>query len=311
MIRIRAGGKVTSCLVAAALWAISISLFRPLIARFGPAPVNFFKCAFASVAYFAWLALAGRLAGLAALDPGAIGQLALSGFVGMAIGDSLLFSAVEAGGVQRTLVIYNSAPLMTALLAWAAGGAVPSAQVWLGMVLVVLGVGLVETDPARPRATPGGAGSGTGASRPDARALRWTVIAALGAALGQATGLLLMQQPLQSVPIVEASLVRLAAAGAGVFVLLALRRGGSAELTRMGPRTWPALALPSAVGTVIAVIFMMQGVRDLPPGIAAALLGTTPLFSLPISRFVLAEPVGVRSLAGTSLAVLGVALFAL
>jgi uncharacterized membrane protein len=132
MIRIRAGGKVTSCLVAAALWAISISLFRPLIARFGPAPVNFFKCAFASLAYFAWLALVGRLAGLAALDPGAIGQLALSGFVGMAIGDSLLFSAVEAGGDQRTLVIYNSAPLMTALLAWAAGGAVPSTQVWLG-----------------------------------------------------------------------------------------------------------------------------------------------------------------------------------
>ena len=309
MIRIRVGGKVTSCLVAAALWAISISLFRPLIARFGPAPVNFFKCAFASVAYFAWLALVGRLAGLAALDPGAIGQLALSGFVGMAIGDSLLFSAVEAGGVQRTLVIYNSAPLMTALLAWAAGGAIPSARVWLGMVLVVLGVGLVETDPARPGAGRGHAGAT--AARPDARALRWTVIAALGAALGQATGLLLMQRPLQSVPIVEASLVRLAAAGAGVLLLLAFRRGGRTALARMRPRTWPALALPSVIGTVIAVIFMMQGVRDLPPGIAAALLGTTPLFSLPISRFVLAEPVGVRSLAGTSLAVLGVALFAL
>jgi drug/metabolite transporter (DMT)-like permease len=302
---------VTSCLVAAALWAISISLFRPLIARFGPAPVNFFKCAFASAVYLSWLALAGRLAGLSALDPGAVGQLALSGFVGMAIGDSLLFSAVAAGGVQRTLVIYNSAPLMTALLAWAAGGAVPTARVWLGMVLVVVGVGLVETDPARPRPSPGGAGSGGAAAPPDARALRWTVIAALGAALGQATGLLLMQRPLQSVPIVEASLVRLAAAGVGVLLLLAVRRSGRRELARMGPRAWPGLALPSVIGTVIAVIFMMQGVRDLPPGIAAALLGTTPLFSLPISRFVLAEPVGLRSLAGTSLAVAGVALFAL
>jgi drug/metabolite transporter (DMT)-like permease len=272
--------------------------------------VNFFKCAFASVAYLAWLALVGRLAGRASLDPGAIGQLALSGFIGMAIGDSLLFSAVEAGGVQRTLVIYNSAPLMTALLAWAAGGAVPSAAVWLGMALVVVGVGLVETDPARPGRSLRVGRSASLASGPSAGALRWTVIAALGAALGQATGLLLMQRPLQSVPIVEASLVRLAAAGAGVLLLLAFRRGGRAELARMGPRTWPALALPSVIGTVIAVIFMMQGVRDLPPGIAAALLGTTPLFSLPISRFVLAEPVGVRSLAGTTLAVLGVALFA-
>ncbi len=302
---------MTSCLVAAALWAISISLFRPLIARFGPAPVNLFKCAFASLAYLAWLALAGRLPGMAALEPAAVGQLALSGFVGMAIGDSLLFSAVEAGGVQRALVVYNSAPLMTALLAWAAGGAVPSARVWLGMVLVVAGVGLVETDPARPGPSPGGAGSGATAAPPGAGALRWTVIAALGAALGQAVGLLLMQRPLQSVPIVEASFVRLAAAGAGVLLLLLFRRGGRTELARLGPRAWPGLALPSVIGTVIAVIFMMRGVRDLPPGIAAALLGTTPLFSLPISRFVLAEPVGVRSLAGTLLAVFGVALFAL
>ena len=310
---------MTSCLVAAALWAISISLFRPLIARFGPAPVSFFKCAFASLVYLAWLALVGRVSGLSGLDRGAVGLLALSGFVGMAVGDSLLFSAVEAGGVQRTLVIYNSAPLMTALLAWAAGGTIPSAQAWLGMVLVVLGVGLVETDPGRPAAAagraPGGETSAACSARPGtvagAGVLRWTVIAALGAALGQATGLVLMQGPLQSVPIVEASLIRLAAAGAGVLLLLAFRRSGRAGLGRMGPRAWPALALPSVLGTVIAVIFMMRGVRDLPAGIAAALLGTTPLFSLPISRFVLAEPVGVRSLAGTSLAVLGVALFAL
>jgi drug/metabolite transporter (DMT)-like permease len=303
MIRPRTGGALTSCLVAAALWAISISLFRPLIERYGPAPVNFFKCAFASLAYLAWLAFAGRLSGLAALEPGPLAQLALSGFVGMAIGDSLLFSAVAAGGIQRTLVIYNSAPLMTALLDWAAGGGFPTPRVWLGMLLVAAGVALVETDPARPAGAKGPA--------PDRRALRWTAIAALGAALGQASGLLLMQGPLRSVPVVEASLVRLAAAGAGVLLLLALRRGGPGQLARMGPRAWPALAVPSLTGTVIAVIFMMQGVRDLPAGIAAALLGTTPLFSLPISRFVLREPVGPRSFAGTAAAVLGVALFAL
>jgi drug/metabolite transporter (DMT)-like permease len=309
MIRTRSGGALTSCLVAAALWAISISLFRPLIARFGPQPVNFFKCAFASLAYLSWLAVAGRLGGLGTLDPGAVAQLALSGFVGMAIGDSLLFSAVAAGGIQRTLVIYNSAPLMTALLDWASGGGAPTSRVWAGMLLVAIGVGLVETDPGRPAA--GRAGSAAAGAPPDRRALRWTVIAALGAALGQAAGLLLMQGPLRSVPIVEASLVRLAAAGAGVLLLLLSRRGGWASLVRMGPRAWPALALPSLTGTVIAVMFMMQGVRDLPPGIAAALLGTTPLFSLPISRFVLSEPVGPHSYVGTAAAVLGVALFAL
>jgi drug/metabolite transporter (DMT)-like permease len=198
---------------------------------------------------------------------------------------------------------------MTALLDWASGGGAPSARVWAGMLLVAIGVGLVETDPGRPAS--GRAGGRAAGVRPDPKALRWTVIAALGAALGQATGLLLMRGPLLTVPIVEASLVRLAAAGAGVLLLLLLRRGGRASVVRMGPRAWPALALPSLTGTVIAVIFMMQGVRDLPPGIAAALLGTTPLFSLPISRFVLSEPVGPRSFAGTAAAVLGVALFAL
>jgi len=292
---------LTACLIAAALWAIGIALFRPLIARFGPGPTNLFKCSLAAVVYLLWLAATGRVSGLAALDPRDLASLALSGLVGLAIGDWLLFAAVRIGGVQRTLVVYNSAPILTALLGWGRGDPVPSPPAWIGMLLVVAGVSLVETDPARPR----------GSTVPsDRRTLRLTILAAFGAALGQAAGLVVMQPALQRVPLVEASFARLVAAALGLLALVLISPAARAGLARMTPRSWPALTLPSVIGTVIAVLFMMQGVRDLPPGIAAALLNTTPLFALPISRFVLREPVGLRSVAGTLLAVAGVALFA-
>lgn len=292
---------MTSCLIAAALWAVGIALFRPLIDRFGPGPTNLFKCCFAAGIFLLWLVATGKAVGLSALDAADLSRLSVSGLVGLALGDWLLFAAVSLGGVQRTLVVYNSAPLLTALLGWAGGEPMPALPVWLGMLLVVAGVSLVETDPARPRGS---------SVRSDPRAVRLTVLAALGAAFGQALGLVLMQPALRRVPLVEASLVRLTAAALGLLLLVLLSPTSRAGLSRMTPRTWPALALPSVVGTVFAVLFMMQGVRDLPPGIAAALLNTTPLFTLPISRFVLREPVGLRSVAGTVLAVAGVALFA-
>jgi drug/metabolite transporter (DMT)-like permease len=62
------------------------------------------------------------------------------------------------------------------------------------------------------------------------------------------------------------------------------------------------------LGTVIALPLAMKGQSVIAPGIAASLLATTPIFALPISVFALREPIGPASLAGTVLAVAGVAL---
>ncbi len=300
-----------SCLVASALWAVSLSLFRGPIDGIGPRAANFFKCAFAVVVYAVVIAAFAHDGPWG--TPADWIALGLSGLVGFTIGDSLLFVSVREGGVQRALVLFNTSPILTVLAAIAFLGEVPTGRAWAGLGLVLLGVLLVETDPRRATAPGSGPGPaadpGTGAGRRSAGQGRaWLgTLAGLGAAAGQAAGILLARGPLQTIPILPATTIRLSAAVLGLVPLM-LAGGRRHGFGALPPRTWPRLALPTLLGTVVALLFAMRGVRDVPAGIAASLLATTPIFALPISRFALREPIGSRSIAGTMLAVAGVAL---
>ncbi|GAB4374051.1 MAG: DMT family transporter [Acidobacteriota bacterium] len=286
------------CLAAAALWAVAVSMLRTPIRTHGAAAANLGKCLLAAAAFWLLVPLTG---GLGARGNAADWSLlALSGVVGMAAGDLCLFLAVRHGGVQRALVIFNSSPLLAALGAIPVYGEWPAAGTWLGMLLVIAGVTLVESDPVRRRE-----------ARPDATAPpRSVLFYGLGAAAGQAAGILLSRGPLQAVPLVPASAVRLSAAAIALVALLPLAARRRAGLRSVTPAALRDLALPTLIGTVIAVLFMMRGIRDVPAAISSSLLATTPIFSLPIARFVLAEPLGARSVAGTLLAVAGIAVMA-
>lgn len=286
-----------SCLIAAALWAISLSLFRGPIRTLGPAPVNFFKAVLASLLYWSFIFGAGRWNQVAQGSFRDLSLLAVSGLIGMAAGDLLLFVAVRQVGVQRALVMFNTSPLMTALLAIPLLGEVPGFRSWTGMLLVLAGVTLVETDPARRRAENGPA------------AANWKgTLAGLGAALGQALGLLMSRDALARIPVLPASALRLSAAALGMLVFLLWTADHRRQLCGLVLPRWPRLLLASLIGTVIAVLFMMKGISEVPSSVSASLLATTPLFSLPIASLFLKEPLGPRSLPGTLLAVLGVSL---
>lgn len=286
-----------SCLIASALWAISLSLFRGPIRALGPAPVNFFKAVLASVFFWSFILIPGQWRQVSGQSPRDLLLLALSGLVGMAFGDLLLFVAVREGGVQRALVLFNTSPLMTALLAIPFLGEVPSLRSWLGMLLVLAGVMLVETDPARRGSENGPHGA------------MWKgTLAGLGAALGQALGILMSRDALARVPVLPASALRLSAAAVGMLFYLLWTSSSREQIRGLTLDRWPRLALPSVIGTVIAVLFMMKGISEIPSGISAALLATTPLFSLPLSYLFLKEHLGPRSIPGTLLAVFGVVL---
>jgi drug/metabolite transporter (DMT)-like permease len=127
--------------------------------------------------------------------------------------------------------------------------------------------------------------------------------------VGQALGILLSRGPLQTVPVLPATAIRVTAAVATLGPLLAFAPDdrGFRGLTL---RRWPRLLLAAVLGTVIALLFSMKGIRDVEAGAASALLATTPIFALPITLFALREPIGPRSIVGTLLAVGGVALLA-
>ena len=261
-----------SCLVAAALWALAVSIFKGSIQRMGPGVVNLGKCSLAAMAFWIWAAFLewSPEAG----TPWQWGAIALSGVIGMAVGDLLLFVAVREGGVQRALVIFNTSPILAALAAMPIYDEHPTLPGWSGIGLILVGVSLVETDPRRR-----GAAQGIEGGRP-----LIALLAGLGAAGGQAAGIVMTRGPLQEIPLVPASALRLSAAALALVVIFLLTRKGRAALASPSWRDWRGLVLPTTIGTIVAVYFMMRGIREVPAGVSAALLATSPIFALPISR---------------------------
>ncbi|HYV50986.1 MAG TPA: EamA family transporter, partial [Dongiaceae bacterium] len=106
-----------------------------------------------------------------------------------------------------------------------------------------------------------------------------------------------------------ATAIRMAAGAAGVWVLaLASRRaGGVSHLVRDPVARWATLGA-TLLGPVLGIWLSLVAVRHTKTGIAATLMATTPLLILPLLVLVEKEKVSARTIAGTLVSVIGVAL---
>lgn len=283
-------------LVACALWAFSASRFQPLVHEHGPFSSNLFKTAIATGAFlltWGFVALLG--------DPG-IGHvdgwtmLALSGVTGMAFGDYALFAAVREVGVRQAMLIHGTAPLF--LLLWALvgpGGGLAGLEV-AGVLLLVGGVSIVTLD-AR--------GQGAFAGGSLVKGWIWGLIAAVG----QAGGILLSSEALQSWSTIAGSSLRLSGALLGLLLVQVLRGRIRHSLKIFSLRAVYRQALiPSLLGTWMGILFMMLAIQKCTPAVAGAVLATTPIFVIYFAWQLLGERVTRGVMLGTVVAVIGVAL---
>ena len=71
-------------------------------------------------------------------------------------------------------------------------------------------------------------------------------------------------------------------------------------------RLWPWLLANALAGQTLGVTCMQWALKTTPAGIVTAIIATTPLFLLPMTRIVEKERIGVRALMGAVIAVAGV-----
>lgn len=226
--------------------------------------------------------------------------LALSGLAGITLGDTAYFTALNALGPRRTLLLDTLSPGTTALLAaWILHERL-EATAWFGILLTLAGVAWV----LRGRSAPGQQVRGSLAV-----ALAWG-LCAVGS---HAVGVILAKDALLRVPALEASLVRQVAA------LAALVLWGSLEPGRLAGWIRPfgnwqqlrTLAGASLLGTFAGIWLSMLGLASAPASIAATLNATGPLFILPLTRICDGERITWRAGLGAAVATAGVALLLL
>lgn len=292
----------SASLAAALCWAVALTQLRRPIMEHGAWSINLAKMVIASGLLGTTMILAGQGGVLIHGSPAGLGLVALSGVVGLTLGDTALFAAVARVGVHRTLLFQTLAPVFTALLAVGLYGERPSAADFVGAAIILGGVILVVM-PRKSSAT-----SSPPASPATATFDALGIALALLAAFGQGAGVVLAKAGMDEIPVLAASFVRLGAAGVALMVVMAFgARLGTAIQAIFSPATLRQVVGPSILGTYIAFLMMMAGIAFAPASVASVLMSTTPIFSLFIDAKVEGTPITARGLAGTLLAVAGVA----
>ncbi|MGV8955068.1 MAG: DMT family transporter [Cypionkella sp.] len=225
--------------------------------------------------------------------------LAVSGIIGILIGDTFNFAAVGRLGPRRTGAIFALNAPMAALLGWAVLGEALSLRAVLGIALTAGGVALAIL--GRPRSN---------AHRFETLQGRFLIGVgfALLAAGGQAIGSLIARPVMASgIDPYLASLLRVGASGLAMGVLAGLPIAPKIAV-RPTPYVLLLTAATAVIGLLIGMTLFLYALQDGKTGIIATLSATSPVIILPLLWIRTGQRPSGLSWTGALLAVAGLAL---
>ena len=286
-----------SALSASALWACASVLFTRLGDHLSAPALNLTKTTLAGVLLFGTLALTQGAFWPPDLTAAETGWLAVSGIIGLTIGDTLMFKAFEQIGPRRTLLFTALAPPLTAGLAWPVLGEPITLLMATGIVVTVGGVAWVVSERA-------GAG-------PTGAVPRAGYLFAVGAAVCQALGNVATKLGGTHSGL-ELSVTRVAFGVVALWIFIAWRYDLRRQLRPLlTPKVVRTVVVATLLGTYLGIWLQVTGLRYAPAGIAATLSSTSPIFILPLSALFLGERIDGRGIGAAFVAVGGIALLCL
>jgi len=289
----------------AVFFAISSTLFAIAGRRVGASAVNrsrLLVAAFIAIAIY-WVTRGKPIP--AGLSNTVWLWLGASGVIGLALGDDLLFRAYVLIGPALSMLIFGLVPAIAAGLGWVFLGETLSSSEISGIAVTLFGVFWVVTAPKQQAA------QSSGHDHQGHRGHGWGLLFAFGGACGQALGLVTAKIGLsQGASPQAANCIRLLAAAAAVW-LVTVFSGRARQTLQMWTHNREASALTvlgALSGPIGGVWLSLVAIEHAPVGVASTLMSLTPLFLLPIGRLVFREPITFRAVAGTLLAIAGVAI---
>ncbi|MCO6450585.1 MAG: DMT family transporter [Caldilineales bacterium] len=229
--------------------------------------------------------------------------LTLSGLVGLVIGDAFLFQAFVWIGPRLSMLMMSLVPVISTFIAWFFLGEVLVAVQLLGIAITVLGIAIVILDR-----------SPNNQLDPRNRTYLYGILFGIGAAAGQALGLVLAKKGLAGdFSALSGTFIRMLSAAIILWLITLLMRQARMTFRRLReqPRSLWFITGGAFFGPFLGVTLSLFAVQNTEVGVAATLMALPPVFLLPISRFMFGEQAGRRAIIGTFVAVAGVALLAL
>ncbi|WFB50722.1 DMT family transporter [Vibrio coralliilyticus] len=286
-----------AALSAAVVWALATWIYSQFSHHFSAMQLNIVKGVAASgmmLVVMPWIEMPTM-----AISATHLAILAVSGIIGIAVGDSAYFASLKRIGANKTLLLESLAPPLSGVLALVALGSVLPLQSWLGVLLTTLAVTFVIFQPDANGEQTNWSGVGFG----------------LLASVCQASGVVISHYALVAgdLPPLLGALIRLSVGVLTVAMVIVLfeQKPFSSMRKHLGQLTKSAfLWLLGAifVGTFLALWLQQIALKHANPAIAQTLIATSPLFMLFI-YMLKGEKVTAKSIIGTLAAVGGISLF--
>jgi drug/metabolite transporter (DMT)-like permease len=281
-------------LACALAWAIAVVLFKKSGESLAPLPLNLFKN-LVGVALMLLTVLVVSGTAWPGIPAQAVAIALVSGFLGIGLGDTVYFRALNGIGASRMAVAQTLySPFVIVLSSLFLAERLGLVQL-VGVVLVLGGIYMVN-------GAPGG--------RPvDPRALRRGVLEAAASVFAMAIGIVMAKPLLERYDFLWIVTLRIVGGVLGLVAFTALRRNG-AEVWRSfaSVRHWPHVIAGSVMGTYISMMLWLAGYKYTTASIASVLNEMAAVFILVLAAVFLHDRLRPAQLAGSAVAVAGVLL---
>ncbi len=292
-----------AALMTALFWTVTSTSFEAAGKRIGSLTVNLIRLymAFGIYTVYLWIVRGLPFPTDATVD--AWIWLSLSGLVGFAIGDLLLFQAFVVVGARISMLIMALVPPITALTGWLILGETLTPRDFLGMILTLTGVVLVILRNEPPELTTG-----------KKKKLKFSyplvgILLAFGGAVGQAVGLVLSKFGMKDYDAFAASQIRVLAGIVGfTLIFFFMRRWNRVWKAFKNPKGIMFTGIGSVFGPFLGVSFSLLAVQHAETGVAATIMSIVPILLIPPAVLFFKEKVSIKEIIGSVLAVGGVAI---
>ncbi|MBD2138251.1 DMT family transporter [Anabaena sp. FACHB-1237] len=283
---------ISAALGSSASWAVGSILFKRLGEKLSPLGMTLAKGGVSVV----FLALALLVTGYNQVDHQSLFLLILSGLLGISIGDTLFFEALQDIGAHSLILLTTFGEVLTIILAVIFLKEQPTPQQWVGIVSVLLGIALVLHSKI------------TNDSQKSQFKWRGIIIGLLSV-ICMSVSLIIAKQGLASLSAIQATFIRMLSGTVGMFGFgLVTQRLGK----WMNPFEDRALIARFLIAVAVVTFggfwLSLVSLKYIDVAIANILSSTEPLFVLPLAAIFLKEKITTQALIGNFVAVFGIIL---
>lgn len=283
---------IFAALISAASWGLGTVIFEKISKKLPAAEITFIKSTLSVILLFTLTLFTG---GLQAVGLRQLTLLALSGIVGITLGDTLFFMSLKNLGAKTQVLFFMLGQIFTAVLSFLILGEKITLSQCLGMALILSGVGFSIFDKTNNQENK-----------------IKGIICSVGAIICFSMSYIMIKDVMEDVDSVTASFYRMSSCTVAMLpgVFFAKKRENVVSALK-DKKTSLLFMINVIVITYGGFLMSVAAIKYLNVALASILTATEPIFTLVFVYFINKEKIKLREIIGCVTAFLGITIIIL